>query len=85
MILKIFAVRDRATDSYGNPMFLVSEGQAVRSFTDEINRQDKDNQLWMHPDDFDLYFLGEYLTETGVFNTHTPSMVLVGKSAAIRN
>jgi hypothetical protein len=85
MILKIFAVRDRATDSFGNPMFLVSQGQAVRSFTDEVNRQAADNQLWAHPDDFDLYYLGDYFTDSGTFNAHTPEMILVGKSAAIRS
>lgn len=85
MILKIFAVRDRATDSFGNPMFLVSQGQAVRSFTDEVNRSAADNQLWAHPDDFDLYYLGDYRTETGTFESVVPEMILVGKSAAIRN
>lgn len=85
MILKMYAIRDRATDAFGNPMFLVSHGQAIRSFTDEVNRQDKDNQLYAHPDDFDLYCLGEYDTGTGTFTTtNRPEMILVGKSAAIR-
>lgn len=84
MILKLYSIRDRATDSFGQPMFLVSHGQAIRSFTDEVNRQDKDNQLYQHPDDFDLYFLGEFDTSKAAFNTQGPEMILVGKSAAIR-
>jgi hypothetical protein len=84
MILHMFAIRDRATDSFGNPMFLVSRGQAVRSFTDEINRQDRENQLYAHPDDFDLYYLGEYVTDKGSFQAIEPEMILVGKTAAIR-
>lgn len=85
MIFKIFAIRDRATDSFGNPMFLVSTGQAIRSFTDEVNRAEKDNQLYQHPDDFDLYMLGEYDTSTASFTTNgPPTQILIGKSAAIR-
>jgi hypothetical protein len=34
MIMRIFCVRDRATDQYGNPMFLVSRGQAIRGLFD---------------------------------------------------
>jgi hypothetical protein len=82
--LKMYAIRDRATDAFGNPMYLVSDGQAIRSFTDEVNRSASDNQLYQHPDDFDLYFLGEYETSTAEFTTSSPRMVLVGKSAAIR-
>lgn len=84
MILKMFAIRDRATDSFGNPMFLISEGQAVRSFTDEVNRAAADNQLYQHPDDFDMYFLGTYDTGPGTFNAVSPSMVVAGKSVAVR-
>lgn len=84
MKLVIFAIRDRATDSFGNPMFLMAEGQALRSFTDEVNRADKDNQLYQHPDDFDLYTLGSFETNTGEFETHSPRMVVAGKTVAIR-
>lgn len=84
MILKMYAIRDRATDSFGNPMFLVADGQALRSFTDEVNRQDKDNQLYQHPDDFDMYTLGTYDTSSGVFDSHHPKMLAAGKTVAIR-
>lgn len=76
---KIFAVRDRATDSFGQPMFLVNTGQAIRSFSDEINRAAEDNMLHKHPDDFDIYELGEYDTDTGLFATGTPLQIAIGK------
>lgn len=82
--LKIFCVRDRATDQFGNPMFLIAMGQAIRSFTDEINRQAADNQMYAHPDDFDLYDLGDYDTDTGTFTTKAPDMVAIGKNVAVR-
>lgn len=82
--LLIYAVRDRATDQFGNPMFLVSSGQAIRSFTDEINRAEANNMMYTHPDDFDLYALGEYDTEVGEFKTERPRQITVGKEVKIR-
>ncbi|QCQ85032.1 nonstructural protein [Blackfly microvirus SF02] len=83
MKLSIFVVKDRATDVFGQPMFLVSSGQAVRSFTDEINRQAEDNQLYRHPDDFDLYELGEFENEEGSFTTFAPRLVTRGKDVSL--
>lgn len=80
MRLCIFAVRDRATDQFGNPMFLVSVGQAIRSFSDEINRSASDNNFFLHSDDFDLYSLGSFDTDVGKFSVSDPEMVAVGKN-----
>lgn len=84
MKMFIFVVRDRATDQYGNPMFLVSRGQAIRSFSDEVNRSAADNQLWVHPEDFDLYELGGYNTDSGLFDTGTPEMICIGKNVSTK-
>lgn len=85
MLLQMFCVRDRATVQFGTPMFLVSPGQAIRSFTDEVNRAAADNQIFMHPDDFDLYFLGTWDTDTGLFDSHVPEQIAIGKSVKIRS
>lgn len=77
MKLKIFAIRDQKSDQFGNPMFLVSQGQAVRSVADEINTSDKKgNVLASHPADFELFVLGSYDTDTGIFETHAPRSVM---------
>lgn len=83
MMLKIFCVKDRATDTYGNPMFLVSRGQVIRSFTDEINRKADDNQMYVHPEDFDLFECGEFNTDTGEFAAKRPEQIAVGKDLRI--
>lgn len=81
MKLKVCCIRDRAIDTYGNPFFVTAHGQAMRSFVDEINNKNKDgNTLATHPDDFDLYALGEYDTDTGLFDCNAPSMLATGKS-----
>ena len=83
MILFVYCVRDRATDQFGNPMFLVNDGQAIRSFSDEVNRDDKENMLNRHSDDFDLYKLGTYDGGTGIFSTHVPEMISIGKQVKL--
>lgn len=80
MIQNIYAVRDRATDQYGQPMFMINHGHAIRSFADEANRADAQNNIYNHPDDYDLYHLGTYDTDTGLIDSKTPEMVAVGKN-----
>ena len=77
-VLKIFGVRDRAVDSFGQPIFAVAAGAVVRSFTDEIQKDG--TEFNRHPDDYDLYELGEFEQSTGVFTTHEPRMIAIGKS-----
>lgn len=83
MKYKIVTIRDRAADLFGQPSFTVNLGQTIRSFGDQINvthTEDRPNQLNQHPEDFDLYLLGEYDDETGTFtNLEQPKMVAVGK------
>jgi len=82
MKLQIVAVRDRAADVFMQPFFVHSIGAAIRSFGDEINRADKDNALFKHPADFDLYHLGEYDDAFAQFETSQPRQIAVGKDFA---
>jgi len=84
MRYKILAIRDRAIDCFGQPIFAASIGGAIRSFGDEVNRPDTNNQLNKHPEDFDLYLLGEFDDVTGQFHTDRPSQVAVGKDLLIK-
>jgi hypothetical protein len=84
MKLIICTVKDRAADAYGRPMFVPSTGVAIRSFSDEINRNNAENQLYNHPDDFDLYELGEFDDNTGLFSLHEqPKLLSLGKQVKI--
>ena len=84
MKLIICTVKDRAADAYGRPMFVPSTGVAIRSFSDEINRNNADNQLFNHPDDFDLYELGEFDDNSGLFSLHEqPKLLSLGKQVKI--
>lgn len=76
-ILKVLAVRDRAIDAYGTPVFVSAVGQAVRSFVDECNRPD--SQLCAHPEDYDLFLIGEFDVERGQLLPQDPRQVAIGK------
>lgn len=68
MKLKVVAVYDRAADAFGVPNFVAAIGSAIRGFTDEVNRAAQDNALHNHPEDFDIYELGEYDDSVGRFD-----------------
>jgi hypothetical protein len=84
MKLNICSVKDRAADAFGRPMFVPSTGVAIRSFSDELNRSDADNQLYNHPDDFDLYEFGVFDDNTGLFDLYDqPKLLSLGKQVKI--
>lgn len=77
MTSKVCVIRDRAMDAYGQPIFTPTVGTAVRAFHDEINR--KESAMNGHPDDYDLYTIGEYDERTGAITSEPPRMIAVGK------
>lgn len=64
---QVVAVKDAAMDQFANPIVVPSVGVAIRSFADEVNRAEPQNQMHAHPEDFELWHLAEYDTETGTF------------------
>lgn len=82
MKFKIVAIRDRAVDVFSVPVFVASIGAAVRSFGDEVKRPHSDerpNQLNAHPEDFDLFHLGDFDDNDGSFSTLVlPERIAVG-------
>ncbi|AXH75346.1 MAG: nonstructural protein [Microviridae sp.] len=80
MILQICAVFDSATQMYGRPFFVVATGQAIRSFRDEINRADPNNDLHKHPTDFALFHIGAFDDSSGEITVpDKPDMLFRGK------
>ncbi|WNK12796.1 MAG: nonstructural protein [Microvirus sp.] len=80
MIYSIVSVRDGASGAFGRPFFVHARGQAIRSFTDEINRSAADNEMNRHPEDFDLFFIGTFDDSNGGM-TNAPELLLRGKDA----
>ncbi|AXH76112.1 MAG: nonstructural protein [Microviridae sp.] len=69
MTLKIVAIFDQATESFGRPIFVPHVGQSIRSFMDELRKPD--SELSLHPGDYSLFELGDFDERFGTFNGHT--------------
>lgn len=81
MNLVVVSIFDLAAQSYGRPVFIPSQGLAIRSFSDEVNKPDG-GDLHNHPEDFVLYELGGFDDNTGRFNLHDdPKVLITGKNA----
>lgn len=84
MKLVICAVKDRAAQAFGRPMFIPSVGVAIRSFSDEVNRVSEDNSLNKHPSDYDLYHFGDFDDNSGEFNLfEVPVMISIGRQVHV--
>lgn len=80
MRYKVLAIRDRAADTFSQPMFFASLGSGVRAFGDEVKRVHENNNLNKHPEDFDLFHLADYDDDTGTFEgLSRPVQVAIGK------
>lgn len=65
----VVAVFDRAAQLFGRPFFVAAPGQAIRSFTTEVNRKDDQRgEFALHPNDFDLWQLALYDDAEGKFD-----------------
>ena len=83
MKLVMCAVRDSAVDAFMRPFFVPSTGMAVRSFTDEVNRQD--GEMNKHREDYALFELGSFDEESGkCFNLDTPRQLIRGSDIGER-
>lgn len=74
MRLKVFAIRDTKAEVYNTPFYQQSHGEAERNFQTLVN--DNKSTVSQYPEDFDLYFLGEYDDNLGTFFTEPPKHVI---------
>jgi len=81
MMLKIYSIRDSKAGVYNPPFFLLTHGEAERSFK-ELTR-DANSMVHKYPEDYDLYFLGEYDKLSGAIMTmDTPQHIAKALSFA---
>lgn len=78
MILQLLMVKDRAVNAFVPPMMTMRRNEeAVRIFTGEVNREG--SIFGAHPDDYDLYCVGQLDDETGVVRADNILCVVRGK------
>lgn len=81
----VCSVFDYAMGTYGRPLFVVAKGQAVRSFTDEVNREHEANEMYRHPDDFWLFHVGSFDDQTGrLLPLSEPELLVKGSDVKVK-
>lgn len=63
MTLKMYSIRDAKSESFNPPFFQPTHGVAERAFKELVN--DPKSNANKYPEDYDLYYLGEYDDNTG--------------------
>lgn len=82
----VCSVLDLTGQQYGRPFTVVSDGSAIRSFSDEINHASDSSLLYKHPDDFQLFKLGTFDDSSALFELlDVPVMLVAGSSVAVRD
>lgn len=83
MILQIYSVRDDAIGAFMNPFYTRSRGEALRSFQDAVN--DPKSTFNSHVTDYNLYYLGEYDDNTGIFTPVPPDHVISANNVKMKD
>ncbi len=60
---QIYAVKDIVAEEFQPPFYLKNDAVAVKEFGKACEQTD--TQWHKHPNDYSLYYLGEFDTETG--------------------
>lgn len=63
MQLKIYSLRDSKSEIFNAPFYKQTHGEAERDFRSLVN--DDKSMVHKYPEDFDLYYLGDYDDNTG--------------------
>lgn len=71
--MKIVAVHDAALACFLNPFVVPHIGGAIRSFMDEA--KNPESPVHKHPEDYDLYLIGDYDTDTGMITPQVPMQI----------
>lgn len=65
MELKVFAIRDKATEAYANPFYMTTIPEAIRAFKNVA--MEPESNICKHPQDYELYQLGTFDNISGMF------------------
>lgn len=80
MIIGVYSMRDKHT-GFLTPTFEVNDQVAIRAFSYALLNT-PNSVLGFAPADFDLYRLGSFDTDTGLFaQLELPSLIISGDSA----
>lgn len=63
MLQKMYAVHDSKAETFNQPFYCKTHGEAERNFAQL--KADEKSFVSKYPEDYDLYYVGDYDTNTG--------------------
>lgn len=82
MIYKIFAIKDKALDSYSAPFTQPTIEAGLRMWRDLVMFSQEDNRYRRSPDDYTMYMVGEFDDDTATF-TETANVRIASANEVI--
>lgn len=79
MVQVLVSVKDTAAQAFMRPFFVPTVAVALRAFRDEVNKQDSNDDLARHPEDFELYELALFDDSNGQLEVFEPRLVARAK------
>lgn len=75
-IKQIYTLSDSKVSNFLTPFYVENEAMAIRNIASHFHPSaNPESMILQHPQDFDLYYLGEYDTDTGKFETVPPKHI----------
>lgn len=71
---QIFSVYDTKAEEFSSPFYSPTLGSGERAYNDAV--ADPESALAKHPEDYHLYHLGSFDTESGLFDPMQPHRVI---------
>lgn len=81
MKMSIYSLKDRK-GSFANPYIMQNTEQAIRDVKTAVN-ENKGNILNKYPEDFELYKIGEFDTETGAITSKVEMIINLNELKSI--
>jgi len=76
MIHRAFAVRDTCVGVWLMPWFFQNSAAAVRALGDAVNKAGSDNNFYQHPEHYQLYEIGSFCDDSGMFTAEVPQFIV---------
>jgi len=74
--VRCYCVFDRKSAVYNTPYFLINDQVAIRQFS--VIANDKESMVYKYPEDFCLYYVGDFDMMKGEITPVTPTDICQG-------
>lgn len=79
---KLYSIYDKAAGAFCAPFQMLTDAQALRAF--ESNLANPQTNIHQFPEDYDLYFVGQFDDNSGELQYEDPSKIASGLETAAR-